>query len=270
MTSVVHRGFTDSHCHLLPGIDDGPDRYEEALDMAEVLASSGFDRIWCTPHRITGLYDTLPETVTACAKELQQRIRQAGIQLSLLPATEYYLDDLLLSSLPTTFRLDNSMLLVEVPPSASSDVVSQVLFQAIQKGATPLIAHPERSWLLASTLDDTGSEPSLMESVRLLLPGKFGGRAVSRGREMPLFITRLAEMGCRFQGNIGSFAGIYGNTVREAALSYLKNGLYDRLGSDAHKPEGMREWLNEGLAVVRSLVGTEELSRLLRTEASRN
>jgi protein-tyrosine phosphatase len=72
------------------------------------------------------------------------------------------------------------------------------------------------------------------------------------------------DMGCRFQGNIGSFAGIYGSSVRETALQYLREGVYDRLGSDAHRPDQLDTWLPEGLGVIRDCVGQAGLKVLLR------
>ena len=48
----------------------------------------------------------------------------------------------------------------------------------------------------------------------------------------------LHNEGVRFQLNLPSLCGAYGNTVKKRALWLLKNGLYDAIGSDTHCEEG--------------------------------
>ena len=48
----------------------------------------------------------------------------------------------------------------------------------------------------------------------------------------------LHDEGVRFQLNLPSLCGAYGNTVKKRALWLLKNGLYDAIGSDTHCEEG--------------------------------
>ena len=40
----------DTHCHILPGIDDGPDTLEISVEMARVAAKDGVHVIIATPH----------------------------------------------------------------------------------------------------------------------------------------------------------------------------------------------------------------------------
>ena len=48
----------------------------------------------------------------------------------------------------------------------------------------------------------------------------------------------LHDEGVRFQLNLPSLCGAYGNTVKKRALWLLKNGLYDAIGSDTHCEAG--------------------------------
>ncbi len=261
-------GFTDSHCHLIPGIDDGAGSYDEALEMAEYLAVAGFEKIWCTPHRIAGAYDTEPAVIRELVVELQQRINRAGISLQLSPATEYYFDEFLLSALEHPLLLEGTMFLVEMPPSTIPEMVPDVLAQVLRSGSTPLIAHPERSPVFSpEDAQASGTEFSLLASLRSLLIGKKREEPVPE-TALPPLLLQLRSMGCRFQGNIGSFAGIYGAATKENALLFLREGLYDCLGSDAHRPNQLSTWLPEGLGVVREIVGPRGLRRLLRGKNS--
>jgi len=47
----------DLHCHLLPGIDDGPETMEEALALAMHAVQNGIVRSVVTPHVHVGRYD---------------------------------------------------------------------------------------------------------------------------------------------------------------------------------------------------------------------
>ena len=47
----------DLHCHLLPGIDDGPLSLEVSLAMARIAVADGIRVTACTPHIYPGLYE---------------------------------------------------------------------------------------------------------------------------------------------------------------------------------------------------------------------
>ena len=49
----------------------------------------------------------------------------------------------------------------------------------------------------------------------------------------------LHDMGVKFQLNLPSLCGAYGNTVKKRALWLLKNGLYPVAGSDTHSKRGV-------------------------------
>ena len=52
---------------------------------------------------------------------------------------------------------------------------------------------------------------------------------------------KLIEMGVRFQLNLGSLTGYYGETVRKKAEIILRNGWYSHCGSDCHRFSSVKE-----------------------------
>src|SRR6266478_1384065 len=42
--------MVDLHCHILPGLDDGPAAFEESLAMAESAIADGITHVVATPH----------------------------------------------------------------------------------------------------------------------------------------------------------------------------------------------------------------------------
>lgn len=227
----------DWHCHILPGLDDGPERAEESVAMARCLAEAGFSEIYCTPHRIPDTFDTTSGSVQRGVAALQALIDREGVQLQLHPGTEYYLDEnFTLNDLQTLG--DTRFLLVEFPTRASDAIVLEHLQRILESGLTPVIAHPERSDLLSPHRRPGGSE-----RFRSLF-----GRSSSAPS-----LSLLRRMGCLFQGNVGSFAGRYGEEVRRRARHLLCEGVYSHFGSDAHRSVELARTLASGLAEMREI-----------------
>jgi len=241
--------FIDYHCHLLPALDDGATDRIESLKMARILYDFGFSTVHCTPHRIKGCYENDPPRVTQTARSLQCLLDQAGIPLRLIPGGEHYLDEFLPDLLPGALAFGSSRsLLVEVPFRSGTELLHPMVASFLQHGLTPLIAHPERC---------RAFEP-VHGALSFLL-----GRYKSEDLEGSAVLT-LQQAGCRFQGNLGSFAGYYGSEIKERALLFLKHGVYSCLGSDAHRSEHLEEMLSSGFAAVVAEVGEEAALGLLR------
>lgn len=229
----------DWHCHILPGLDDGARNIQQSLAMASALAAAGFSTIYCTPHRISGCYEADNTQVRRSVSELQQRLQERGIALSLQPGCEYSLDEYLLDSLKDPLTLGASkLILVEILPQITADTVRQLLYNVVRSGFTPVIAHPERCQLLEPSAPRSDN-PNFLQSFKRLL----GGGPASRSDEnaddvaVPPLLDYLRDLGCFFQGNLGSFKGFYGQRVQRAAIRLKGLGLYDRYGSDLHSPE---------------------------------
>ncbi len=220
----------DYHCHLLPGIDDGSRTLTEALEMARLLARLGYQEVHCTPHCITGLYETAPDEVRSRVTELQQACERGGVGLRLWPGMEYYLDDFFFDRLDTAVPLGQSrLLLFELPSAGDVHRLKEAIFQIRRRGLFPLLAHPERFAAL---------RPAAPAPCRWRL----GRRSVAAGdmAHFPLIVKELLAMGCLFQADIGSFSGLYGAEAQRAALAFLKRGYYAFLGSDGHRPEQLQ------------------------------
>jgi tyrosine-protein phosphatase YwqE len=52
---------------------------------------------------------------------------------------------------------------------------------------------------------------------------------------------RLHDMGIRFQLNLGSLSGFYGQTAQQKAMFILENGWYTYMGSDCHRLRALQE-----------------------------
>ncbi len=270
---VTKAHFTDCHCHLLPGLDDGPSGIQEALEMAHILSSFGFSDVFCTPHLLKGAYEKKKKKIGGAAADLRTALDREGTLLAVHACIEYYLDEYLLDSLAAPLPLADNIVLIEAPQHVQPRFFVETVYQIIiRKKLRPLIAHPERYDIFDDALTS-----------RNFPPKRFGFWPFSRKSQpyterhnhRPLntgegTLDTLREMGCLFQGNIGSFAGFYGEQVRKRAIRFLDMGLYDRIGTDAHHAQHLEIWLKTGMNVVEHAVGREGLSRLLSPFAIRD
>lgn len=222
--------------------------------MARILVDCGFGTVHCTPHRIKGCFDNEPEKVRQGTRQLQRHVHEAGIDLKLVPGTEHYMDEFLVDQAGDALTTGTvPHLLVEVPFAAGKEILPPVVSWMLNRGIVPLFAHPERCNVFEPGCRDAGLMSLLWK------------RQKQPDMESSLIVS-LKESGCRFQGNLGSFAGYYGHEIKQRALLFLRHGVYSCLGSDAHKSERLGQIVSQGIDAIVSVVGDAAALRLLTGE----
>ncbi len=222
------QNLTDYHCHILPGIDDGAATMDEAVEMAKALRQAGYATVYCTPHLIKGNFEADNATVRTALDSLQAELVRQQIDLRLLPGREYYLDEFLSDYLRDPMPLgETKYLLIEIPSHMPAEFVKETCYRIKCAGYIPMIAHPERCRLFQLPLPSRKGLRAFFD---------FGGKAEGRksGPEKQSLLDYLKDLGCSFQGNLGSFAGWYGQAVRQEAERLRGEGLYSHYGSDLH------------------------------------
>ena len=216
----------DLHCHLLPGVDDGPRDLETAVAMARQLHAVGFVTIAPSPHTGTGPGgDTLAATAAAARDHLADALRQHSVALDLVPNAEHTLSPALLDRVAAQTLVPiggrGHWLLLELPWMELVELEG-ALERLQQAGYRILLAHPERYDFL---------------SVELL--------------------RRLRARGVVLQADLGSLVGLFGPGCRERVNKLVRLGLIDVVASDLHEPVAAHDWLSESLRLVASALGAD-------------
>jgi protein-tyrosine phosphatase len=183
-----------------------------------------------------GCYETGNDAVRWGVARLQERLDASGVPITLRIGREYCLDEYLQDALEDPLPLgDSRLLLVEILPHSTADMVSRLLYDVVRAGFTPVVAHPERSPLLEPPALPAGNGGIRGVLGHLMSSGHRNGPAnrPADAAENPL-LAYLRELGCSFQGNLGSFNGFYGSQVKRTAESMRAAGIFDRYGSDFH------------------------------------
>jgi protein-tyrosine phosphatase len=195
----------DLHCHVLPGVDDGPATLEESVALVGEAYEDGTRTIAATPHVDWSHTNVNVSLIRAGVRVLQERLDAAGVHVTIVPGAEVAstraleLDDADLRELTLG---GGGWLLLECP----IDVTHTPGFAGIarllaRRGHRLLLAHPERCPLFLRS-------PDLLEE--------------------------LVADGMLAQVTAEALAGRYGRTVRDAALQMVKRGTAHVVASDGH------------------------------------
>ena len=219
----------DLHSHILPGVDDGPASFEDAVEIARIAAANGTRAMLATPHRKDVTELSSVDYIREVTAELNCCIRDEGIPLSVMLGMENHID----ASLPEDVAAGKALnmngsryILVEMPffgEIEEHNYVEGALRELQGQGLIPVFAHPER-------IEAFLRQPALLE--------------------------RYIGMGMLSQLTRGSLLGHWGEEVLQFSLELLRNGMAHLLSSDTHSPRPPRTpELGEALKITADIVG---------------
>ena len=237
--------MVDIHCHILPGVDDGAETMQEALEMARIAVDCGVTDLAVTPHfRGDALEVQRMEALNSRFRELETALRQAEIPLMLHLGAEilctWDTPDLAQAGLLPTMG-DTLYVLCEFRFDAPYSYMDEILGDIQEAGYWPVVAHPERYGCI---------------------------------QQEPRRVQRWFRKGYVIQLNKGSILGSFGLRPMETAMQLLDWGTVHVIASDAHSSDrrstDMRYllgWLMERYprGYIRLLL-TDNPGRLLRGE----
>ncbi len=221
--------MVDLHCHILPGLDDGPATMEEAEAMAESAIADGVTHVVATPHSNSKYFFDFAR-VRHLRDELQAK---AGERLKIATGCDFHLNPENLESLRVDARQycinQGDFLLVEfnefsIPPS-----MDQTLYGIQLAGVQPVITHPERNAIL---------------------------------RSRPERLKKWIRQGCFAQVTGGVLTGGFGTASQQDALRWIAEGLIHFVASDAHNTRSRPLRLQPAYNVVVDRFGEEKARAL--------
>lgn len=232
----------DLHCHLLPGIDDGPATLDEALALARLAVANGITEAWVTPHIHVGRWDNEREGIARAVAAHRLELERADIALALGFAAEvrlaYEVVPLIeAGQVPFLGVLDgHKVMLLELPHSHVPVGSDKLVAWLLGRGIRPMIAHPERN------------------------------------KEIMRYPDRLrpfVEAGCLVQLTADAVAGEFGADCEARAIEFLENGWVTVLATDAHDVASRPPRFAAGLAVAGRILGAAAAQDLVEATPRR-
>ncbi len=139
--------YTDMHCHLIWGVDDGAETREETVRMLFEAVGDGIGTAILTPHVTPGVYRFHTDRFEAHLAEAREVIEQEKLPLKLLTGAELLYTEqtprmLREKQVPTL--AGSRYALVEFSPTDSWDHILEAVRKVAGAGVVPVIAHMER------------------------------------------------------------------------------------------------------------------------------
>jgi len=206
----------DIHTHILPGVDDGVQTYEVALEALKYQLNSGVKHVVLTPHVNNVVQKVSSKEFLARFEALKQAIQKDLPKINLYLGHEVrYQEHKPVDYEKYIFQgFKHKYLLIEFSPN-SPDPIHDVIYDLTAKGFIPIIAHIERYSYLE--VDD---------------------------------IMRMKSYGAIMQVNSGAILGIDRKPYCKLAKRYMKLGIVDIIASDCHNMDNRKPNLVESLKKV--------------------
>jgi protein-tyrosine phosphatase len=221
--------MVDVHCHILPGLDDGPETMDESLAMAEAAIADGITHVVATPHSSSEFAFNFSR-LSRLRETLQTEI---GDRLTLATGCDFHLNPENLQALrarPSEFCINQrDYLLVEFNEISIPPAMDDTLHGLQLRGIRPIITHPERNGIL---------------------------------RRQPQRLAKWVHLGCFVQVTAGSLTGAFGPRAQEDSLCWIAQGLVHLVATDAHNTKRRPLRLSPAYDVVAGQFGDEKASAL--------
>ena len=227
--------FFDTHSHIIPNLDDGPDTESETLELLKLYQAREIKKIICTPHIYHGLYENSKDSILKKFKVLKKIIHDNNIEIEVYPASEIMayigLEKDLFSDKILTVNDEKKYVFIEFPLTGYPAFVEDMIFKIQVAGLTPILSHPERYAAIVKN---------------------------------PLKIYVYLEREILIQLNSGSITGKFGKDVLKTAEFILKHKLFHFVGTDTHSISSRRPDLPEAYEICKEYLNEEELKIIFK------
>jgi protein-tyrosine phosphatase len=228
----------DTHCHLLPDIDDGPRTESETYEMCRLAQQDGITTIVATPHSFDGQFLTRPEKVQTLTRNLTQHLKSIGIGIQVMPGMEVRIGADLFEHLDRDEILtlnDGKYLLVEFHNSDVPVGCEHFFRRLLESGYKAVIAHPEKNLAIQSSPEFVYKLLGLFEPWEILI-----------------------------QLTADSLTGEAGAHSQKCAETLLKHNLVHLIASDGHSVDQRVPCLSEAVKKAAHLVGEENAMKMVQ------
>lgn len=216
----------DMHNHLLPGIDDGSSSVEDSLELIKGLNGLGLQKFICTPHIMEDVHPNTKSSIQTAYNSLSSALKETSSKTKIYAAAEHMIDNGItqLIAKDNLCVMPGGYVLIEMSYLAESNALFQTILDIQNLGYKPILAHPERYPYYHYNFD---------------------------------MYKKIKDAGCLLQLNLLSISRYYGTEVKVAALTMLKSGMYDFVGTDLHH--------QKHLAALQDVVAKYPIRDLIRT-----
>ena len=219
--------FVDIHCHLLPGLDDGPSTLDDALAMAQMATADGIETIVVTPHQLGNHERNSGQAIRVATAQFQHILNRRHMSLRVLPGADVRIEPDLPRRIHTgevlTLADRGRHVLLELPHDVYLPL-DRLLADLQTAGLVGVLSHPERN-------------RGILQRPNVLRP--------------------LVEHGCLLQLTAESLTGTFGSQIQKLSEWLVEQGFVHFISTDAHGTKHRRPVLRGAFQRVVELAGHE-------------
>ena len=224
--------LVDTHCHILPEVDDGARSMEETRQMLQEAYEEGIRYIIATPHHHPRRGRKSPKQLRRQLKLVREEAAQISDELRIYLGTEIYFgqdiperlrEELILTMNKTKY------VLVEFSPGDPFDYICQGIQQIQMKGYEVILAHIERYQCMYKNIEN---------------------------------VEHLKHMGVRIQVNADSITGESGWKAKRFVRRLIDERLVFCVGTDAHDPKRRPPRMKKAAEYVEKKCGEDYARRI--------
>ena len=222
----------DTHCHILPEVDDGAHNIEETRQMLQEAYEDGIRYVIATPHYHPRRGRKSPGYLRRQLKLVREEAAQISDELRIYLGTEIYFGQ----DIPERLREEKVLtmnrtryVLVEFSPADPFEYICQGIQQIQLKGYEVILAHIERYQCMYKDLG---------------------------------YAEHLNRMGVKIQVNADSVTGNGGWKAKRLVRELLENRLVLCVGTDAHNPKRRPPRMRKAAEYVEKKYGEDYARRI--------
>lgn len=215
--------FIDTHCHIIPGVDDGPAEMDTSVEMARIARDDGITTIVATPHIVEGYYDGSDRDERM--RLLSTRLSDAGISMELAAGAEVPMSVCLAgdAAFLKSLAINGGKYLLMETADTTLDQLARAVYQVRLCGLYPILAHPERTQI---------------------------------AHKYPSRLAELINRGDTYcQLTAASIEGVFGKKLQKNSMAMARAGLMRLVASDAHSTGRRRPCLSGAYNIIRKELG---------------
>lgn len=224
--------LVDTHCHILPEVDDGAQNMEETRQMLQEAYEDGIRYIIATPHHHPRRGRKSPKQLRRQLKLVREEAAQISGELRIYLGTEIYFGQ----DIPERLREEQILtmnrtryVLVEFSPGDPFEYICQGIQQIQMKGYEVILAHIERYQCMYKNIENA---------------------------------EHLKHMGVRIQVNADSITGESGWKAKRLVRRLIDERLVFCVGTDAHDPKRRPPRMKKAAEYVEKKCGEDYARRI--------
>lgn len=229
----------DFHSHIIFDVDDGAETIENSIKMILEAEKAGYTDIIATPHYMEGCYEVEKDEINKKIQLINTVLQQNNVNVKVHQGNEVYITNnvvnLINEGIVSTMN-NSRYVLIETPMGEEPLNLIEVIYNVIENGKIPVIAHPERYEFI---------------------------------QKNPNKLYNLIEQGALFQANIGSIIGLYGKDVKKTVEQLLQNNMIHFIGTDTHRPNSIYTKIDTAIEELAQIVSRKKIRELTYENAQK-